>query len=80
MEEVSKCLKPGGVAIFVDFDMELLCNDMVTVIPMAMVDKEVREIGSTDGRSSTGDDSHTKSPTTEGSWLQRICYGGHHRG
>jgi len=75
MEEVSRCLKPGGVAIFVDFDMELLCNDMVTVLPMAMVDQEVREVESTDGGNSTGDDTRAKSPTTEGSWLQRICYG-----
>jgi hypothetical protein len=78
MEEVSKCLKPGGVAIFVDFDMELLCHDMVTVLPMAMVDQEVREIESTDGRNSAGDDTCAKSPSTEGSWLQRICYGGYH--
>jgi SAM-dependent methyltransferase len=76
MEEVSRCLKPGGVAIFVDFDMELLCNDMVTVLPMAMVDQEVHETEFTDGRSSTGDDTGAKSPTTEGSWLQRVLYGG----
>ena len=64
MEEVSKCLKPGGLAIFIDVDLEILHRDMVTVLPMALLDHEIRA-GVENGAGKE----------LEASWLQRVAYG-----
>lgn len=64
MEEVSKCLKPGGLAVFIEGDNELIHRDMVTVVPMAMLDHEIRKDSSVSGRPRS----------TSGSWLQRYFH------
>lgn len=72
MEEVSKCLKPGGLAIFIDGDTELLHRDMVTVLPMAMLDHEIRRDCSESEDSFMDSEPRTRA---DGSWVQRFLYG-----
>jgi len=75
MEEASKCLKPGGLAIFIDFDLEFLYSDMVTILPMAMIDSETQTDGSVGGGTGFREEASAEPQGTNGSWLQRICYG-----
>ncbi|PVF94993.1 S-adenosyl-L-methionine-dependent methyltransferase [Serendipita vermifera] len=70
MEEVTRCLKPGGLAIFIEGDYELLAEDRMTVIPMAVSEEEIAEAG---GRRRSSEE-RSSSLWTRGSWLQRFYY------
>jgi hypothetical protein len=71
MEDISRCLKPGGLAIFIDPDNELLGEDKVRILPMALGSNEVRP----GGDPSDADTQQGGIHSTEGSWFQRILYG-----
>ena len=71
MEDISRCLKPGGLAIFMDPDTEILAEDKVTILPMALGSNEAQPGGNLGDASTQPGVMHS----TEGSWLQRILYG-----
>ncbi|KAG8814324.1 hypothetical protein FRC17_001199, partial [Serendipita sp. 399] len=74
MEEISLCLKPGGLALFIDGDFELLEEDRTTVLPMALTDREIREIVARSEREGRPLSEAEKKSLEEGSWLQRMLY------
>ncbi len=67
MEDISRCLKPGGLCIFIDPDLEILAEDKVTILPMALGSHEKRSAGEED----TGPGANRR----EGSWFQRVLFG-----
>jgi hypothetical protein len=73
MEDISRCLKPGGLAIFIDPDNEVLAEDKVTILPMALGSNEAQP----GGHPSDTDTQQGGMHSTNGSWLQRILYGTH---
>ncbi|KAG9042826.1 hypothetical protein FS842_002060 [Serendipita sp. 407] len=74
MEEISLCLKPGGLAIFIEADLDLLAEDRTTILPIALTDKEIREaIARSEQKGLTLSEAE-KASLGEGAWLQRIAY------
>jgi hypothetical protein len=60
MEDVTRCLKPGGLVIFIEGDYEILAEDRMTVVPMAMSEEEIRELREQD---MSHEDGHIPSET-----------------
>ncbi|CAG7855173.1 SubName: Full=Uncharacterized protein {ECO:0000313/EMBL:CCA75402.1} [Serendipita indica DSM 11827] len=80
MEEISRCVKPGGLVILMEADMELLGVDRMTVLPMALTEREMldaraeaRISGPIPGLSNDDED-ETSGVEMRGSWLQRLLY------
>ena len=81
MEDISRCVKPGGLVILMEVDLDLLALDRTTILPMALTERELRDAraqaaisGPTPGFFNEGEE---ELPGIEmrGSWLQRLLYG-----
>jgi hypothetical protein len=71
MEEVTRCLKPGGLAIFIEGDYEMLAEDRMTVLPMAMSEDEIREMREQDMSREDGDIPSETDATQATYWRQQ---------
>jgi hypothetical protein len=77
VEQVAKCLKPGGLAIFIEADLELYDQDQTTILPMATHDHE-RPVDSGARLSLTEAGHIRRKEWSQKSWIQRMLYEVYH--